>query len=530
MHMKKINITMIVLALFCLVASAIVIVDKSYSYGLTTNISGSRGSRVINYYDAGTDSKITFQDAYNYYGVKKYDYYIENNETVYFYQGKEISQNEYTNGHAAEEADERASLYGRNAYRVHNTEEFKKAIDDIFYNLKIGEFHIEFSPYENINFTEIKNYYDTNYGVSNIRENYYPYKVKGPQEPDRFGFDINNVKMNGELILDTKSIRITGNERKILEDFTNKLLPYLKVNGTDYEKIYAAYTYIKNTTTYEVDNGFINDLLASNTSAYDALINHRTTCIGYSIAFSYLMDKLGVESYIVDNITEADATTHTFNSVHTWNIVKLNNVFYKVDLTGSAFLTTVSPNELYNSALPLATSKYSSSQTVNIDYQAINRLLNESKSIKTTTTKRVNPTTTTKTYPYEMPNQGNKTTNKNANQQGATTTEPTTEKIITTTDDEGNSWIVTTDEVGNTYTVTTNSTEENKATSKTDKEESKKFNLNFILFPLLFIIVAFLIVYKLKMKKVNINSSEVQNVLNQDIQNNEENNNINNIK
>lgn len=499
--MKKINIVMIVLALFCLIASAIVVVDKSYSYGLTTSISGAKGSRVINYYDAGTDSKITFQDAYNYYGVKKYDYSIQNNETIYFYQGKEISQSEYTKGHAEEEADERAYLYGSNAYRVHNTEEFKKAFDDVFNNLKIGEIYIEFSPYENINFTEIKNYYDANYGVSNINQNYYPYKVKGPQEPDRFGFDVNTIKSNGELVLNTKNIRITGNERKVLEDFTNKLLPYLKANGTDYEKIYATYTYIKNTATYEVDNGFIDNLLASNTSAYDALINHRTTCIGYSITFSYLMDKLGVESYIVDNITVSDIENHTFSSTHTWNIVKLNNVFYKVDLTGSAFLTTVSPNELYNNDLPIAQSKYSSNQTVNIDYQTINHLLDESKAIKTTTTKRIDPTTTSKTYPYEMPNQGSKTTKSNQKEPGEPTKEPTTEKILTTTDNEGNSWIISTDEAGNTHTITTNKLEEKPGTSKLVSNEPKKFNLNFVLFPLLFITIAFLIIYKLKYRK-----------------------------
>lgn len=525
--MKKLNIIIIVLALFCLIASSIVIVDKTYSYGLTTNISGSRGNRVINYYDASSDSKISFQDAYTYYGVKNYDYYIQNNETIYFYQGKEISQSLYTSGQAAESADKRASMYGNNAYRVHNTQEFKKAIDDIFSSLKIGENRIEFSPYENINFTEIKNYYETNYGVTDIRQNYYPYKVKGPQEPDRFGIDFNAAKNSGELIIDTKSIRITGNERKVLEEFTNKLLPYLKANGSDYEKIYTAYTYIKNTSTYEVDNGFINNLLASNTSAYDALINRRTTCIGYSIAFSYLMDKLGIESYIVDNITTADPITHTFNSVHTWNIVKLNNVFYKVDLTGGIFLKTVNQGELYNNALPLAQSEYKTSLTVNIDYQAINRILNESKNIKTTTTKRIDPTTTTKTYAYEMPNQGTKTTNNTPNQTNLTTKYPTTEPIITTTDDEGNAWVVTTDEAGNTHTITTNKVK--STTANTKPKTKKKINLNFILFPLLFLIIAFLIIYKIKnKKKVNLSSHEVQEILNKDIQNKEDNSNLNN--
>lgn len=526
--MKKLNIILISVAFICLIFCAVTIVDKSYSYGLSTNITGTKGSRVLNYYDATSETKLTFQDAYKYYGVKNYDYYIENNETIYFYQGKEISQNEYKTGYAAEEADERASSYGSNAYRVHNTSEFKKAIDDIYNSLKIGEIHIEFSPYENIDFNELKNYYTTNYGVSTVNQNYYSYKVKGPQEPNRFGIDFNAIKNTGELVLDTKNIRITGNERQVLEDFTNKLLPHLASNGSDYEKIYAAYNYIKSTATYEVDNGFINDLLASNTSAYDALINRRTTCIGYSIAFSYLMDKLGIESYIVDNITVADEQTKSFSSVHTWNIVKLNNLFYKIDLTGSSFLQVVKPSELYNNVLPLATTSYKSNQTVTIDYQAINSILNASKSIKTTTTKRIDATTTTKTYSYTSPNSGSKVTNNTNANPGATTTEPTTEKIITTTDDQGNSGVITTDEAGNTITVAHTTTKETTTKVSDNNKEKSKFNLNYVLFPLLFIIIIFFIVYKLKLKKkVNINSQDVQNILNKDIQNREENNNNN---
>jgi len=61
-----------------------------------------------------------------------------------------------------------------------------------------------------------------------------------------------------------------------------------------------------------------------NQSAYSALVNGRTVCAGYSRAFQYLCQKLGIPAYYcAGNAGEP----------HAWNIIKLGDGFYNVDST-----------------------------------------------------------------------------------------------------------------------------------------------------------------------------------------------------
>lgn len=464
--------------------------NNSYSYGITKEIIIQNGKKTIKYADPGEDANISFEDAYKYYDVPIYEQMYYNGETIYFEKGEETDYHTYIKGAEAERADNDAALYGANAYRVHTTSEFIHAFDDIYQNLKIGEFHIIFSKYEPIDLNQVKSYYDEHYGVTNKRQNYYSYQEKGMWEPDRFSFDVSSVNRNGELVLDTVNIRISGNEMTVLEDFANKLIPYLN-KGSDYDKILAAYTYMVNTSYYYVDNGFVNDFLASYTSAYDSLIDRGTNCIGYSIGFSYLMDKMGIESYIVDQVTKVNEVEQIFESVHTYNIVKLENKFYKVDLTGKAFLTGISSNELYDNNLNISSTSYNGNKEIKIDYNSINNLLASSKNIKTTTTKRVEGTTTIKNYPYSMPE----------NNKVQETTKQKKTSIITTKDASGN--IVTVPvAVSESGEIITNSNgkyeivKENTTTKAKKNKNKKSINYNYILIPLLIIGIITLVVLK----------------------------------
>ncbi len=61
-----------------------------------------------------------------------------------------------------------------------------------------------------------------------------------------------------------------------------------------------------------------------NQSAYSALVNHETVCAGYSRAFQYCMQQLGIPTYY--------CTGRTTES-HAWDIVKLDGDYYNVDVT-----------------------------------------------------------------------------------------------------------------------------------------------------------------------------------------------------
>ena len=63
---------------------------------------------------------------------------------------------------------------------------------------------------------------------------------------------------------------------------------------------------------------------AMNQSAYSALVNGDTVCAGYSRAFQYLMQQVGIPCYYCTGYSGED---------HAWNIVKIDGEYYNVDVT-----------------------------------------------------------------------------------------------------------------------------------------------------------------------------------------------------
>lgn len=394
---------------------------------------------------------------------------------LFIFNAKAYDMSEYYNNIA----NERVKSYNEYGIRVHNDKEVMNAIDDIVNNFKIGEYHLVFSENDSINVNNIHNYIKGKYAVVNNKQNYYNYKLKGNIDPLRFYTFLDDLS-NNEILFDTRDlIRLTKEEYNKTNYFVDKLIPYLKGDGSDYDKIKNSFTYIKDTTPYITDNGFINNLAADNTSIYDVFINRRSVCIGYSVAFSFLMDKFGIESYIIDNIT-VNETDKSYYSTHSYNVIKLDNKFYKVDITSGEFLVPLGSNILYDNKLTLATTKYSINKYTSIDFNAINNILNEvnKMNFKDANYSNNNSNTTTTTTTKINNNKTNK--NNNNPTESVTVEESTTE---TTT---------------NIYNVEENKLESSSIAKKENKEN--KLNLNLILVPVLIFSLILLLIYELKFK------------------------------
>lgn len=63
---------------------------------------------------------------------------------------------------------------------------------------------------------------------------------------------------------------------------------------------------------------------AANQSAYSALVLGKSVCAGYSRAFQYLLQQLGIPCYYCTGYSGED---------HAWNIVKLGSIYRNVDVT-----------------------------------------------------------------------------------------------------------------------------------------------------------------------------------------------------
>lgn len=87
---------------------------------------------------------------------------------------------------------------------------------------------------------------------------------------------------------------------------------------SDYENELAIHDYLVSHITY-IDNG------GSTFNAYDALINGEAVCSGYTESFKTFMDMLGIENYTLSGTAG--------NQQHIWNVIKLGDDWYQVDVT-----------------------------------------------------------------------------------------------------------------------------------------------------------------------------------------------------
>lgn len=109
--------------------------------------------------------------------------------------------------------------------------------------------------------------------------------------------------------------------QRAVENFYNSLPAGL----SDYELELAAHDYICKNTDYDhsTANGATNNPYAY--SAYGALVNGLCVCEGYSRAMQLLMNRVGIETGLVRG--EAGGGGHM------WNIIKIENGWYHLDVT-----------------------------------------------------------------------------------------------------------------------------------------------------------------------------------------------------
>lgn len=107
------------------------------------------------------------------------------------------------------------------------------------------------------------------------------------------------------------------NAKNIFEKKINTIVNGANQLSTNYDKEKYVHDYLINNTSYDV-NAKINQ------SAYSAIVNGRSVCAGYSRAFQYIMNLIGIPTYYVTGYSSGE---------HAWNIVKLDDGYYNVDVT-----------------------------------------------------------------------------------------------------------------------------------------------------------------------------------------------------
>ncbi len=127
----------------------------------------------------------------------------------------------------------------------------------------------------------------------------------------------NNDDVTKILIKYSDIVNDIDNAKKKLDTVVNTIVK----NANNYEFDYAKEKYVHDTLinliSYSKDT-------ENHQSAYDALVNQKAVCAGYTKAFQLIMHKLGVPTYYVTGISTED---------HAWNLIELEDGFYNIDLT-----------------------------------------------------------------------------------------------------------------------------------------------------------------------------------------------------
>lgn len=107
--------------------------------------------------------------------------------------------------------------------------------------------------------------------------------------------------------------------RASLEAAADECIAGISSEASDYEKIKYVYEYLINTTDYDAES-------PNNQNIQSALLGHNSVCAGYSKAFQYILHRMGMFcTYITGKTTDG--------SDHGWNMVRIDGVYYHVDVT-----------------------------------------------------------------------------------------------------------------------------------------------------------------------------------------------------
>ena len=125
-----------------------------------------------------------------------------------------------------------------------------------------------------------------------------------------------------KVILDYKYDKSEiANKQKEIDSVVNSIVSSAKSCKTDYDKAKFVYDYL-------VDN-FKYDNTLSNQTTYDLYTKKSGTCKTFALAYKEILTKLNVSCDVV--VSKAMA--------HEWNVVKMGNAWYNIDVSGANILS-----------------------------------------------------------------------------------------------------------------------------------------------------------------------------------------------
>ena len=144
------------------------------------------------------------------------------------------------------------------------------------------------------------------------------------------GFYADDGSINWDIPLNVTYYTTAAQEAE-LDSRIDAVLDELNVdNATEYHKILAIYDYICENVTYDYEN-LEDKSYHLKHSAYAALIHNTAVCQGYALLFYRLALELGVDARLISG---------DGGGPHGWNIAEIGTLYYNLDSTWDAGMTS----------------------------------------------------------------------------------------------------------------------------------------------------------------------------------------------
>ena len=147
--------------------------------------------------------------------------------------------------------------------------------------------------------------------------------------------EIQQSSLSGKVISYSQSVTVPPDRRESmrqqLEAAADECLLRIEADASEYEIVKSVYEYIIDTTDYAVNS-------RENQNIQSALLYHSSVCAGYARAFQYILHRRGMFCTYVTGTIDSGGD-------HGWNIVRINDRYYNVDVTWGdpVFLGEASP-------------------------------------------------------------------------------------------------------------------------------------------------------------------------------------------
>jgi len=132
-----------------------------------------------------------------------------------------------------------------------------------------------------------------------------------------YGYTTKGTVTSIALEFNDTANNISASKNKF-DNVANTIIAKTSGLKSDLEKEKLVYKSLMNIAVYD-ENSLLNQ------SAYSAMVNGSSVCAGYSRAFQYIMMQIDIPCYFCSGYAN--------NGYHAWNIVKINDVYYNVDLS-----------------------------------------------------------------------------------------------------------------------------------------------------------------------------------------------------